>query len=159
MELMNQVKVTNTGRFNYHLKVLGDLIEKMSDGRYKLTERGQIAVQLLERFPQKSVRTENQPITVLCYTPIWAKSRRRELGLIVIDVTLAQLALYLFLFGFLFLRRPWPYGPISVEALSGIILSAGFLLLDIAVHRKYLEEKARNKNLPRLGTYQPLFNG
>lgn len=54
MELMNLVKVKNTGRFNYHLKALGDLIEKMEDGRYRLSERGQLAVQLLEKFPEKS---------------------------------------------------------------------------------------------------------
>ena len=50
---MNLTQVTNTGRFNYHLKALGDLIEKLDDGRYRLTERGQIAVQLLEKFPEK----------------------------------------------------------------------------------------------------------
>jgi predicted transcriptional regulator len=37
--LMNLTQVTNTGRFNYHLKALGDLIEKLDDGRYRLTER------------------------------------------------------------------------------------------------------------------------
>jgi len=53
-ELMTLSKVTNTGRFNYHLKALGDLIEKMNDGRYRLTERGRLAVQLLENVPEKT---------------------------------------------------------------------------------------------------------
>ena len=35
VELMDLAKVTNTGRFNYHLKILGELIEKQGDGRYR----------------------------------------------------------------------------------------------------------------------------
>lgn len=53
MDLMNLVKVDNTGKLNYHLKILGDLIEKNGDGRYRLTEKGQLASQLLLRFPEK----------------------------------------------------------------------------------------------------------
>jgi predicted transcriptional regulator len=56
VELMDLAKVTNTGRFNYHLKVLGDLIEKQGDGRYSLTERGRLAVQLLDEFPERTVQ-------------------------------------------------------------------------------------------------------
>ena len=56
VELMAQAKVTNTGRFNYHLKVLGDLIEKLSDGRYSLTERGCLAVQMLDEFPERTAQ-------------------------------------------------------------------------------------------------------
>ncbi len=58
-ELMVLAKVTNTGRFNYHLKVLGDLIEKLSDGRYSLTERGRLAVQMLDDFPERAVQTRD----------------------------------------------------------------------------------------------------
>ncbi len=58
MELLNLSKVTNTGRFNYHLKTLGALITKTEDGKYQLTEQGQLAVQLLEKFPEKSIRKQ-----------------------------------------------------------------------------------------------------
>jgi DNA-binding transcriptional ArsR family regulator len=58
-ELMDLAKVTNTGRFNYHLKVLGDLIEKLGDGRYALTERGRLAVQMLDEFPERAVQTRD----------------------------------------------------------------------------------------------------
>jgi hypothetical protein len=51
--------VTNTGRLNYHLKVLGDLVSKDNEGRYRLTERGQLAVNLLETFPER-VPIENR---------------------------------------------------------------------------------------------------
>jgi len=146
-ELMTQVKVSNTGKFNYHLKVLGDLIEKMSDGRYKLTERGQIAVQMLEKFPSKNVGTVAQPPVIGYHTHIWAEFRRKELVLLITDVTLANLAFYLFFFGVLFLRRPWPYGSISLDALAGIMLSAIFTVLAFVLHRKYIDEKERNKKL------------
>ncbi len=56
-ELMGLAKVTNTGRFNYHLKVLGGLIEKLADGRYSSTERGRLAVQMLDEFPERTVQT------------------------------------------------------------------------------------------------------
>ena len=59
VELMGLAEVTNTGRFNYHLKVLGDLIEKLSDGRYNLTERGRLAVQMLDDFPERAVKNDD----------------------------------------------------------------------------------------------------
>jgi hypothetical protein len=40
MELMNLPEITNTGKFNYHLKILGNLIEKGEDRKYRLNERG-----------------------------------------------------------------------------------------------------------------------
>jgi hypothetical protein len=53
MDLMNLVEITNTGKLNYHLKILGDLIEKNEDGKYHLTQKGQLASQFLLRFPEK----------------------------------------------------------------------------------------------------------
>lgn len=62
MELMNLLEITNTGKFNYHLKILADLIQKGEDGRYSLTERGQLASQLLQKFPEKT--TEAKPLAM-----------------------------------------------------------------------------------------------
>lgn len=53
VDLMNLVGIENTGKLNYHLKILGDLIEKDGNGKYRLTEKGQLASQLLLRFPEK----------------------------------------------------------------------------------------------------------
>ena len=50
VDLMKSVGVTNTGKFNYHLKILGDLIEKDENGKYSLSEKGQLAVQFLQKF-------------------------------------------------------------------------------------------------------------
>lgn len=63
VDLMNFVGVMNTGKFNYHLKILGDLIEKDKEGRYRLTEKGQKAVQLLQNFPrEEKVRPTPLPL-------------------------------------------------------------------------------------------------
>jgi len=53
VELMKLVGATNTGKFNYHLKVLGDLIEKNQDGEYGLTEKGRLAAQFVQKFPER----------------------------------------------------------------------------------------------------------
>jgi len=58
VELMNLLKITNTGRFNYHLKILGNLIDKGEDGKYRLTERGKLASQLLQKFPEKTMEAK-----------------------------------------------------------------------------------------------------
>ena len=60
VELMDLAKVTNTGRFNYHLKILGELIEKQADGRYGLTDRGRLAVRLIDEFPEKTLQIDRK---------------------------------------------------------------------------------------------------
>jgi hypothetical protein len=47
VELMTRSKVSSTGRFNYHLKILADFLEKGDDGKYRLTEKGSHVSQLL----------------------------------------------------------------------------------------------------------------
>lgn len=53
VDLMKGMGIANTGRMNYHLKVLGDLLKKTEDGKYILTEKGNIAAKLLLEFPEK----------------------------------------------------------------------------------------------------------
>lgn len=53
-DIMTLLRVTNTGRLNYHLKVLGNLISKDEGGRYQLTEQGRLAVNLLKTFPERA---------------------------------------------------------------------------------------------------------
>jgi hypothetical protein len=50
VDLMNSIEITNTGKFNYHLKILGDLIKKDENGKYGLSEKGRLAVQFLQKF-------------------------------------------------------------------------------------------------------------
>jgi predicted transcriptional regulator len=58
-EIMAILNITNTGRLNYHLKALNGLISKDDQGKYHLTEKGQLAVNLLVTFPQR-VRAEEK---------------------------------------------------------------------------------------------------
>ncbi len=57
VDLMDCVGIGNTGKFNYHLKILGDLLEKNENGKYRLSEKGQLAVQFLQKFDAKSEET------------------------------------------------------------------------------------------------------
>lgn len=55
MDLMGAVAASNTGKFNYHLKILADLIQKDSVGKYLLTEKGQLAAQFLLTFKERGI--------------------------------------------------------------------------------------------------------
>ena len=52
-DIMTLLQITNTGRLNYHLKVLGGLLSKDEGGRYHLTEQGRQAAGLLRTFPER----------------------------------------------------------------------------------------------------------
>jgi hypothetical protein len=54
MDLMNSLEIKSTGKLNYHLKILGDLLSKTEDGKYTLTEKGKTALQLLKNFPEEN---------------------------------------------------------------------------------------------------------
>jgi hypothetical protein len=53
VDLMKALGIENTGKMNYHLKVLGDLLVKTEDGTYTLTEKGKLASRLLLEFPER----------------------------------------------------------------------------------------------------------
>jgi hypothetical protein len=51
VELQELLHISHTGKLNYHLKVLGDLLVKDEHtGRYSLGEKGTLAVALLSKF-------------------------------------------------------------------------------------------------------------
>ncbi len=50
---MALLQITNTGRLNYHLKALGALVSKDEQGKYRLTERGKLAANMLKTFPER----------------------------------------------------------------------------------------------------------
>ena len=52
-EIMTLLQITNTGRLNYHLKSLGNLLSKDDIGRYHLTEQGRLAASLVKTFPER----------------------------------------------------------------------------------------------------------
>lgn len=50
--LMDSLNIVSTGTLNYHLKVLGDLLEKDETEKYILSEKGKLASRLLTEFPE-----------------------------------------------------------------------------------------------------------
>ena len=59
-ELMESLGIVSTGTLNYHLKVLGDLLEKDATERYILTEKGKLASRLLTEFPEQNCSIPNK---------------------------------------------------------------------------------------------------
>lgn len=53
---MKALEINNTGRLNYHLKVLNDLILKREDGQYVLSDKGKRAWCLLLEFSEKDTQ-------------------------------------------------------------------------------------------------------
>ena len=65
-ELLGVLDTTHTGKLNYHLKVLGDLISKDDASRYMLTEKGEIAAKVLSGFAaeNRGHRGGNLPLSL-----------------------------------------------------------------------------------------------
>jgi DNA-binding transcriptional ArsR family regulator len=59
-ELLDATEVGSTGRLNYHLKVLSELLQKNENGQYSLTEKGKLASQLIVEFPDKKVSSQTE---------------------------------------------------------------------------------------------------
>ena len=57
-DLMNSQRITSTGKFNYHIKMLNGLVSKNQDGLYSLTEKGKLAIRLMEEFCEKKSQSE-----------------------------------------------------------------------------------------------------
>jgi hypothetical protein len=53
-ELLEASETGSTGLLNYHLKVLGDLVEKNAEGQYVLSEKGKVASSVLHNFPPQA---------------------------------------------------------------------------------------------------------
>ena len=62
VDLMKALGITNTGKMNYHLKVLGNLLTKKEDGQYVLTEKGTLASRLLLEFPEATARQKGPDV-------------------------------------------------------------------------------------------------
>ncbi len=57
-DLMTAVGIGSTGKLNYHLKILNGLIAKNEDGLYSLTEKGKLALRLMEEFCERKSQSE-----------------------------------------------------------------------------------------------------
>lgn len=60
-EIMTVLGIANTGRLNYHLKAIANLVTKDEQGKYHLTEQGKLAANLLKTFPERVPPSERKP--------------------------------------------------------------------------------------------------
>jgi hypothetical protein len=86
-DFMRELEISNTGRLNYHLKVLNDLILKREDGQYALSEKGKLALFLLLEFPEKN--TQPSQIKLRWRRIFWTAT-----GTLTVLIALANLILY-----------------------------------------------------------------
>jgi hypothetical protein len=61
-DLMNILDISHTGRLNYHLKILKDILTKNEHGHYLLTEKGKVVARALVEFPEpdKQLQTKKK---------------------------------------------------------------------------------------------------
>lgn len=59
-DIMSTLQITSTGTLNYHLKVLGELLQKDESGQYMLSEKGRIAARFLIEFPQQNATLKDK---------------------------------------------------------------------------------------------------
>ena len=59
-DLMRSVKLIDTGTFGFHLKVLGNLVKQDKEGKYRLSELGVVAHQLIA-FIEESQEVKSVP--------------------------------------------------------------------------------------------------
>lgn len=57
-DLLNALEIKSTGKLNYHLKVLNELITKRENGSYILTGKGKLAVKLLKEFNERKSQAQ-----------------------------------------------------------------------------------------------------
>ncbi len=57
-DLMTALGISNTGKLNYHLKVLSELVTKDSGGLYVLTDKGKLAANLVQDLAARKSQSQ-----------------------------------------------------------------------------------------------------
>jgi hypothetical protein len=96
VDLMKGAEVTSTGKMNYHLKILSDIIAKTAEGQYILTEKGKLASRVLLEFPCENMQQRGMK-------PSWW--RRFWIGTAILAVTISTIWTTAFLLGYVDLRE------------------------------------------------------
>jgi DNA-binding transcriptional ArsR family regulator len=127
--LMDDLEVVSTGLLNYHLKVLGDLLEKDVKGRYLLSEKGHLASQLLIEFPYEGTLVKMRR---------WERKYWKGAIFVLMGILIGSLAAYLL-------------GYISVStlylSLLGIVPVISIIYVFEHFMRDIVSEKIRSKYL------------
>jgi len=88
-ELLSQSGITNTGRLNYHLKILGDLITKDAEtGQYSLNERGKLALEFLQKLYGTSLGKESNLQHLQIPSTPFGRAGRIFQGILIAEILL-----------------------------------------------------------------------
>jgi DNA-binding transcriptional ArsR family regulator len=107
-DLLNSLENISTGRLNYHLKVLDDLLSK-EDGQYTLTEKGKLASKLITEFPEKENNFQKRK-------KFWIIAALSQIVFLAIVITVFYLGFIDF--GRLVLYSVWFFGSIGLAYLG-----------------------------------------
>ena len=120
-EIMTVLNITNTGRLNYHLKVLGDLITKDEQGIYSLSENGALAANMMRTFPERRIAGNNS-------SPLLRK-------VVSIILTVLGLALAGGITGFVLFIVSMPHAIVAIgfQLVLGLLLAGGIMLIATGV--------------------------
>lgn len=116
-EIMTVLSITNTGRLNYHLKALGDLILKDDQGRYRLTEKGALAARMMKTFPERSIAGNNS-------SPLL-----RKVVSIILTVLGLTLAVGITAFVLFIVSMPQAAVAIGFQLVLGLLLVGGLFMI------------------------------
>jgi hypothetical protein len=86
-DLMKALEISNTGRLNYHLKVLNGLVAKRGDGDYVLSGKGKRALCLLLEFSENDTQR-------LQMKSKWRRKFWLAMSTIIVLITSTNLAMY-----------------------------------------------------------------
>lgn len=105
VELQTLLGIAHTGKLNYHLKILGDLIVKDEQaGKYGLTEKGKLALILMGKFQTVAAQADGK--------------RKRQTWMNRAAITVAGIAIAISLF-FAVVGVPYTQGSISESCSIG----------------------------------------
>jgi hypothetical protein len=130
VDLMRRAEVTSTGKMNYHLKILGDVITKTAEGQYTLTEKGKLASRLLLEFPQETIQQRGMK-------PRWWRTFWIFQAVLAVISLIINLELYFY--GHMDLNRLVYQSTISIIGSIGISYMLTHILRDV------ISEKGRAK--------------
>jgi hypothetical protein len=108
---MEDSEVLSTGLLNYHLKVLGDLLQKNDSGQYILSKKGKLAFRVISEFPngQPQVDKRVYKVWIILFTAVVAITLLNDYFLnIPIERAAMILTIILLSFGFAFYIRIRP---------------------------------------------------
>lgn len=116
-EIMTVLNITNTGRLNYHLKALGDLVVKDEQGRYRLSEKGSLTASMMRTFPERNMASNSS-------SPL-----RRKVVSIILTALGVVLAGGITVFVLFLLSMPQAMASIWFQLVLGLLLVGGLYLI------------------------------